>query len=122
VWTNLLDNAIDASPEGGEIRIRTFVAEDRIAVSIGDHGPGISEEDQKHIFEPFFTTKPVGSGTGLGLDIAKRIVESRRGGEIKVQSGADGTVFTVYLSIEDSRAAASPRTVAAKAPAVQSRS
>jgi signal transduction histidine kinase len=122
VWTNLLDNAIDASPEGGEIRIRTFLADDRIAVSIGDHGPGISEEDQKHIFEPFFTTKPVGSGTGLGLDIAKRIVESRRGGEITVQSGADGTVFTVYLSIEDSRAAASPHAVAATVPVVPSRS
>jgi signal transduction histidine kinase len=122
VWTNLLDNAIDASPQGGEIRIRTFLADDRIAVSIGDQGPGISEEDQKHIFEPFFTTKPVGSGTGLGLDIAKRIVESRRGGEITVQSGAEGTVFTVYLGIGDSKTTASPHTAAATVPALQSRS
>ena len=122
VWTNLLDNAIDASPQGGEIRIRTFLAEDRVAVSIGDQGPGIPEEDQRRIFEPFFTTKPVGSGTGLGLDIAKRIVESRRGGEIVVQSGADGTVFTVYLAIGDSKTTASPHTAAAAVPAVRSRS
>jgi signal transduction histidine kinase len=122
VWTNLLDNAIDASPQGGEIRIRTFVAYDRIAVSIADQGPGISEEDQKHIFEPFFTTKPVGSGTGLGLDIAKRIVESRHGGEITVESGVEGTVFTVYLAIGDSKTPASPHTAAATVPAVQSRS
>ena len=122
VWTNLLDNAIDASPQGGEIRIRTFVAEDRLAVSIGDQGPGISEEDQKHIFEPFFTTKPVGSGTGLGLDIAKRIVESRRGGEITVQSGAKGTVFTVYLSVQESKGMAGAHTAAAQVPAVPSHS
>jgi signal transduction histidine kinase len=99
VWTNLLDNAIDASPEGGEITIRTRRDGDRVAVSFADHGPGISEEDQKHIFEPFFTTKPVGSGTGLGLDIARRIVESKHGGEIAVKSSPQGTEFTVYLPI-----------------------
>jgi signal transduction histidine kinase len=99
VWTNLLDNAIDASPEGGEITIRTLRDGDRIAVSFADHGSGISEEDQKHIFEPFFTTKPVGSGTGLGLDIARRIVESKHGGEIAVKSSPEGTEFTVYLPI-----------------------
>jgi signal transduction histidine kinase len=99
VWTNLLDNAIDASPEGGEITIRTRREGDRIAVSFGDHGSGISEEDLKHIFEPFFTTKPVGSGTGLGLDIARRIVESKHGGEIAVKSSPQGTEFTVYLPI-----------------------
>jgi signal transduction histidine kinase len=99
VWTNLLDNAIDASPEGGEIAIRTRRDGDRIAVSFADRGPGISEEDQKHIFEPFFTTKPVGTGTGLGLDIARRIVESKHGGEIAVKSSPQGTEFTVYLPI-----------------------
>ncbi len=101
VWTNLLDNAIDASPQGGEIRIRTTIEGDRVAVSIADQGPGISEEDQKHIFEPFFTTKPVGSGTGLGLDIARRIVESKHGGEIRLKSSDAGTEFTVLLSIRD---------------------
>jgi signal transduction histidine kinase len=99
VWTNLLDNAIDASPEGGEIFITTQREGDRIAVSIRDRGTGITPEDQKHIFEPFFTTKPVGAGTGLGLDIARRIVESRNGGEIAVESSPAGTNFTVYLPI-----------------------
>jgi len=99
VWTNLLDNAIDASPEGGEISISTRRDGDRIAVSFADRGSGISEEDQKHIFEPFFTTKPVGSGTGLGLDIARRIVESKHGGEIALLSNSQGTEFTVYLPI-----------------------
>ncbi len=99
VWTNLLDNAIDASPEGGEIIISSRQEGDRVAVSIADHGTGISAEDQKHIFEPFFTTKPVGSGTGLGLDIARRIVESKHGGEIALESGPGGTTFTVYLPI-----------------------
>lgn len=107
VWTNLLDNAIDASPEGGEITIRTRSDGDRIAVSIADHGSGISEEDQKHIFEPFFTTKPVGTGTGLGLDIARRIVESRHGGEIMVESSPQGTAFTVYLPIHAASAVTS---------------
>jgi signal transduction histidine kinase len=57
----------------------------------------------KHIFEPFFTTKPVGTGTGLGLDIARRIVESRHGGEIAVQSSPKGTDFTVYLPIGEAK-------------------
>jgi signal transduction histidine kinase len=100
VWTNLLDNAIDASPQGGEIAIQTRRDGDRIAVSFADHGTGITDEDQKHIFEPFFTTKPVGSGTGLGLDIARRIVESKHGGEIALQSSPQGTEFTVYLPID----------------------
>jgi signal transduction histidine kinase len=122
VWTNLLDNAIDASPEGGEIRIRTGLVGGRVAVSIADKGPGISEEDQKHVFEPFFTTKPVGSGTGLGLDIARRIVESKHGGEITFQSSPEGTEFTVYLPINSSEEAAGSTTVAATVPAVESRS
>jgi signal transduction histidine kinase len=99
VWTNLLDNAIDASPEGGEIYLRTRREGERVAISIADHGAGISEENQKHIFEPFFTTKPAGAGTGLGLDIARRIVESKQGGEITLQSSPAGTTFTVYLPI-----------------------
>ena len=64
--------------------------------------PGIAEEDQKHIFEPFFTTKPVGSGTGLGLDIARRIVESKHGGEIALATSPNGTEFTVYLPVNGS--------------------
>jgi len=98
VWTNLLDNAIDASPEGGEVEIRTRREGGRIIVSFTDHGPGIREEDRERIFEPFFTTKPPGSGTGLGLDIARRLVELA-GGEIEVRSGADGTRFSVSLPL-----------------------
>jgi signal transduction histidine kinase len=108
VWTNLLDNAIDASPEGGEISISTRRDGDRIAVSFADRGSGISEEDQKHIFEPFFTTKPVGSGTGLGLDIARRIVESKHGGEIALLSNSQGTEFTVYLPIQGGETISEP--------------
>jgi signal transduction histidine kinase len=108
VWTNLLDNAIDASPEGGEISISTRRDGHRIAVSFADRGSGISEEDQKHIFEPFFTTKPVGSGTGLGLDIARRIVESKHGGEIALRSNSQGTEFTVYLPIQGGETISEP--------------
>jgi signal transduction histidine kinase len=108
VWTNLLDNAIDASPEGGEISISTRRDGHRIAVSFADRGSGISEEDQKHIFEPFFTTKPVGSGTGLGLDIARRIVESKHGGEIALRSNFQGTEFTVYLPIQGGETISEP--------------
>jgi len=119
VWTNLLDNAIDASPEGGEIAISTRREGDRITVSFKDHGSGISEENLKHIFEPFFTTKPVGSGTGLGLDIARRIVESKHDGEIAVKSSPTGTEFTVYLPInggsDDGMPAAEPTAVPTKA-------
>jgi signal transduction histidine kinase len=119
VWTNLLDNAIDASPEGGEITIRTRRDGDRIAVSFADHGHGISEEDQKHIFEPFFTTKPVGSGTGLGLDIARRIVESKHGGEIAVTSSPQGTEFIVYLPINGGSTSEQPTAAAATAAATK---
>jgi signal transduction histidine kinase len=99
VWTNLLDNAIDASPEGGTIRIRTWAENGNVAVGIADQGPGIPEEHRKHIFDPFFTTKPVGVGTGLGLDIAHRIVGSY-GGEIGFTSQAEETEFVVKVPIE----------------------
>jgi len=119
VWTNLLDNAIDASPEGGEITIRTQLEGERIAVSIADHGSGIPQEDLQRIFEPFFTTKPVGSGTGLGLDIARRIVESRRGGEIHVTSSPAGTEFIVYLPIHGEAAPLKSEGAAQKAAAAR---
>ena len=99
VWTNLLDNAIDASPEGGTIHIRTWVEGDSIGVGIADEGPGISEEHRKHIFEPFFTTKPVGVGTGLGLDIAHRIVVGSYGGKIDFTSEPGKTEFLVHIPI-----------------------
>src|SRR5208282_2195949 len=69
VWTNLIDNAADASPEGGKIEISTWSEPDWLVVCIGDHGDGIPPETLPRIFEAFFTTKPQGSGTGLGLEI-----------------------------------------------------
>ena len=81
VWTNLIDNAIDAMQGKGELRIRTARELDRLLVELGDNGPGIPPEVRDRIFEPFFTTKGVGQGTGLGLETAARIVRSH-GGDI----------------------------------------
>jgi signal transduction histidine kinase len=102
IWTNLLDNAIDAVPQEGRIRIRTGL--DRNApqthgelwIEVEDNGPGIPLEDQSQIFDPFFTTKPVGVGTGLGLGIVYRIIE-QCGGTIRFTSGPGSTIFTVRL-------------------------
>ncbi|UOQ73302.1 sensor histidine kinase [Hymenobacter cellulosilyticus] len=80
VWTNLLDNAIDVLPSGGEITVRTRVDSQFLRVFIIDNGPGIKPEVLPHIFEPFYTTKQAGEGTGLGLDIAQRIIRNHGGG------------------------------------------
>jgi len=97
VWTNLIDNAADASPANGQIEISTWTEPDWLAVQIGDHGSGIPEEVRPHIFEAFFTTKPQGSGTGLGLEIVHRIVTQKFGGKIDVESKPGDTRFTVRL-------------------------
>jgi signal transduction histidine kinase len=97
VWTNLLDNAIDASPEKGQISIRTWTENGVAYIGIADQGPGIAPEHRDHIFEPFFTTKPAGVGTGLGLDIAHRIVVGQFGGEITFSSAPGNTEFVVRL-------------------------
>ena len=98
VWTNLLDNAIDALGETGTIRIATAPwHEDGVEVRIIDDGPGITPEQQHHVFEPFFTTKPVGSGTGLGLDTTRRIVRERHEGDLRLDSRPGLTTFTVRL-------------------------
>ncbi len=99
VWTNLLDNAIDAVSEGGMVRVEATLERDQIVVRIGDNGHGIPEAIRSRIFEPFFTTKPVGEGTGLGLDIVHRIVTQHHGGHIDVQSAPGDTVFTVRLPL-----------------------
>lgn len=112
VWTNLIDNAADASETGGRIEIATWNEADWLAVSITDHGSGIPVDVLPRIFEPFFTTKPQGSGTGLGLEIAHRIVTQRFGGTIDVSSVPGDTKFTVRLPLEDRNAKVS-------APAVQ---
>jgi signal transduction histidine kinase len=98
VWTNLIDNAIDAMNGKGELRIRTARDLERVLVEIADNGPAIPSEIRDHIFEPFFTTKRVGEGIGLGLDTARRIV-SGHGGEISVDSARGSTCFQVRLPI-----------------------
>jgi signal transduction histidine kinase len=97
VWTNLIDNAIDASPEGGEIEVRTWSEPGYLAIGIVDHGGGIPEELKAKIFDPFFTTKPVGKGTGLGLEIVQRIVTQSFGGQVQVDSKPGQTQFIVRL-------------------------
>jgi signal transduction histidine kinase len=96
VWTNIIDNAIDAMNGRGELRVRTYRDDDCVVVEIGDNGPGISLDVQPHIFEPFFTTKAVGEGTGLGLDTVQRIVKKHRG-SIQVSSKPGDTLFQVWL-------------------------
>jgi signal transduction histidine kinase len=99
VWTNLLDNAIDASPQKGTVTVRTGVNGDSVSVTIADVGEGIPEENKKLIFEPFFTTKPTGQGTGLGLDIVRHIVVDKFGGEIEVNSLPGNTEFIIKLPV-----------------------
>jgi signal transduction histidine kinase len=99
VWTNLIDNAIDAVNGSGKICVGTCREDDQIVVEIVDNGPGIPPEVQSRMFEPFFTTKSVGSGTGLGLMISNRIVGDRHGGEIEFESQPGETRFKVRLPI-----------------------
>jgi signal transduction histidine kinase len=106
VWTNLIDNALDASPSNAKIKIATWIepgtepdVANQLAVSIEDHGAGISPEALPHIFEAFFTTKPQGSGTGLGLEIVHRIVTQKFGGAIEVKSEPGNTKFIVRLPL-----------------------
>jgi signal transduction histidine kinase len=101
VWTNLIQNAIDAMAGKGELRIRTLRQDHFVVVEIGDNGPGIAPEVRSHIFEPFFTTKGVGEGTGLGLDTAQRIVRKHRG-DIHVSSTPGDTRFQVWLPLAES--------------------
>jgi signal transduction histidine kinase len=96
VWTNLIDNAVDAMRGKGELRIKTFLEGDSAVVEIADSGSGIPPEIQSRIFEPFFTTKGVGEGTGLGLDTTLRIVRKHRG-SINVTSTPGDTRFQVRL-------------------------
>jgi signal transduction histidine kinase len=100
VWTNIIDNAIDAMGGTGELRLRTYREDSCVVVEIGDSGPGISPEVQPHIFEPFFTTKGVGEGTGLGLDTVQRIVKKHRG-NIQVNSKPGDTRFQVWLPLAE---------------------
>jgi signal transduction histidine kinase len=100
VWTNLIDNAAQAMHGEGTLTIRTARDDGNVLVEIGDTGPGIPKEIQERIFEPFFSTKPVGEGTGLGLDIAWRIVVKKHHGDLRVESVPGDTRFQVRLPIQ----------------------
>ena len=97
VWTNLIDNAIDAMDGAGTLRLTTRAEGDAVVIEVGDTGPGMSPEVAARAFEPFYTTKDVGKGTGLGLDIAQRIVVERHGGTITIDSQPTETVLRVRI-------------------------
>jgi signal transduction histidine kinase len=97
VWTNLIDNAVDAMDGAGTLRLTARAEDDGVVVEVADTGPGMPPEVAARAFEPFFTTKEVGSGTGLGLDIARRIVEERHGGAITIDSRPGRTLLRVRL-------------------------
>ena len=103
VWTNIIDNAIDAMGGKGELRVHTGREDGCAVVEISDNGPGIPAEIKTHIFEPFFTTKGVGEGTGLGLDTVQRVVKKHRG-SIQVNSKPGDTCFQVWLPLADAPA------------------
>lgn len=99
VWTNLIDNAVDAMGDKGTLTLATRRDGEQLLVEVADTGPGIPAEIRPRIFEPFFTTKSVGDGTGLGLDISYRIVVNKHRGDIRVQSQPGNTRFQVLLPI-----------------------
>ena len=104
VWTNLIDNAVDAMGGAGTLPVATHVDElGKVVVEIADTGPGMPEDVQARAFEPFFTTKDVGKGTGLGLDISRRIVVERHAGDIAIESAPGRTVVRVTLPLRGTR-------------------
>jgi signal transduction histidine kinase len=100
VWLNLIDNALDASPEGGTVRVQARSDPDWLVVTVSDQGPGVPQAIRDRIFDAFFTTKPPGQGTGQGLDIARRLVR-QHGGEIDVRSEPGRTEFSVRLPLRE---------------------
>jgi signal transduction histidine kinase len=107
VWANLIDNALDAIPPSGHVRISARREAVGVVVRIVDDGPGIPASIREHIFDPFFTTKPVGLGTGLGLDIVRRLVKHNEG-LIEVTSQPGQTEFRVTLPLADPAATPLP--------------
>jgi len=99
VWTNIIDNAIYAVKQGGEIQVETNCDKKNANVKIIDNGTGIPKEILSRIFDPFFTTKKVGEGTGIGLDLVQRII-NRHSGEIKVDSKPGRTEFLICIPIK----------------------
>jgi signal transduction histidine kinase len=104
VWTNIMDNAVDAMGGQGKLKVKVTSDEEYVLVEIADDGPGIPREIKNRVFEPFFTTKEVGEGTGLGLDIVRRVVAGH-GGEIRVDSKPGATSFKVQLPVDGPRRA-----------------
>ncbi|HEV2777903.1 MAG TPA: ATP-binding protein [Actinophytocola sp.] len=101
VWTNLIDNALDAMGAAGTLTIRTALDDQSVLVEICDTGPGVPDKIRDQIFEPFFTTKDVGEGTGLGLDVSWRIVVNRHRGDLRVVSRPGDTRFQVRLPLTE---------------------
>jgi signal transduction histidine kinase len=99
VWTNLIDNAIEAMDGAGTLRLATRTEQNHVVIEIGDTGPGMTPQVAARAFEPFYTTKEVGQGTGLGLDIARRIVTERHGGTITIDSRPGNTILRVQLPV-----------------------
>jgi signal transduction histidine kinase len=100
VWTNLVDNAVDAMDGVGTLTVSTRRDGDAVVVEIGDTGAGMSPDVQQRAFEAFYTTKDVGRGTGLGLDIARRIVVERHGGSVEIESQPGDTRLRVRLPVK----------------------
>jgi signal transduction histidine kinase len=98
IWSNLIDNAIDAAPEAGRVDVSARCERQRVVVRVVDNGAGIPADVRDRIFDPFFTTKPVGKGTGLGLDIVRRLA-THNDAEIDVESAPGRTEFRVVLPI-----------------------
>lgn len=103
VWTHLVSNAVDAMDGAGRLRVSTRVERSSVIVEIADTGTGMTPEVQAHAFDPFFTTKDVGKGTGLGLDISRRIIVDRHGGEITIHQRSGETVLRVRLPLRSSK-------------------
>jgi signal transduction histidine kinase len=99
VWTNLIDNAIEAMGGRGTLRLSTRAEQDHVVIEVADTGPGMTPQVEARAFEPFYTTKGVGQGTGLGLDIARRIVTERHRGTITIDSRPGNTVLRVRLPV-----------------------
>ncbi|HVG26952.1 MAG TPA: HAMP domain-containing sensor histidine kinase, partial [Acidobacteriaceae bacterium] len=106
IWANLIDNALDAVPDSGQVEITAASEREHVIVSVVDNGPGVPAELRSRLFEPFFTTKPVGKGTGLGLDIVRRLLIHNEG-EIELRSVPGRTEFRVSLPRADVQPAGS---------------
>ena len=104
IWANLIENALDAAPVSGHVQVSAGRERDRVVVRVVDNGPGIPPDVRSRLFDPFFTTKPVGKGTGLGLDIVRRLL-AHNDADIEVESVPGRTEFRVSLPIADANGA-----------------